>query len=172
MQGRFIRATSAFLAAMTFALPAGATMRCSNVLVDGRVIFQGPLFNTLGQTCSVAVVAGSTGLTVIERTRFAGNVVILSPPFAVAPQRVVVVEQRFARFTTVVVSSPGFALRPVVPFTTAPGLAFAPSIRTTTGSIPPLTTFSNSQPLAGSVVVTRPSTVVVTPSSGMMVRRR
>ena len=165
-------ATSALLAAMTFALPAGATMRCSNALVDSRVIVQGPLFSTLGQACSVPIIAGGAGLTVIERARFAGNVLILSPPFAVAPQRVVVVEQRFARSTTVLVLSPGFAARPVVPFTTAPGLAFAPSIRTTTGSIAPLTTFSNSQPLAGSVVVTRPSTVVVRPSSGMMVRRR
>jgi hypothetical protein len=55
-----------------------------------------------------------------NNARFVGDVVILSPPFAVAPQRVVVVEQRFARFTTVLVPSPGFAVRPVVPFTTAP----------------------------------------------------
>lgn len=162
--------TGALLAVTLLASPAGATQRCSNVLADGRVILQGPLFNTLGQVCSVAIIPGGAGSTVIERARFAGNIVVLSPPFAVAPQRVVVVEQVFTGARTALLPSPGFTTRSVVLFTTSP-LAVAPNMRTTTGSIGPFTTFSNSQPLAGTIV-TRPGTVIVRPSTGMAGGRR
>lgn len=172
MRAQSIMLTAALLAATLLASPAGATQRCSNVLGDGRVIVEGPLFNTLGQVCSVAVIRGGAGLTVIQRERFAGNTLILSPPFAVAPQRVVIVEQPFAGASAVLLPSPGFPARIVVPFATSPGLVAVPTMRTTTGSIGPLTTFSNSQPLAGSVVITRPSAVILTPSTGMVVRRR
>jgi hypothetical protein len=176
MQARLLMATGALLAATLFPLPAGATQRCSNALADGRFIVQGPLFTALGQPCSVAVIPSGTSLfanpTVIDRARFADRIIILSPPFALAPQRIVIVEQPFPNFSTVLVPSPVLAVRPVPAFALAPTFA-VPQSRFTTGTMAPLTTFSNSPPPVGSVIVIRPGTTTVFASrAGTMAGRR
>ncbi len=171
MRARFLILASALLAMLSTA-PAEATQRCSNVLADGRVIVQGPLVTTLGAFCSVAVVPGTAGLTLIERAHFAGNFIILSPPFAVAPQRFVIFEQPFAGAGAVLLPSPAFAVRGIVPFATVPGFAAVPSMRFTTGTIGPLTTFSNSPRLGGVVVVAPAGTIIATRPGGMAAGRR
>jgi hypothetical protein len=150
---------SALIAAMLVALPANAARRCGNALADGRFIVQGPLVDEFGDSCSIAVIprrANSfSSLIVIDSGQFVDEIIILSPPFAHRPQRVVILEpviiERSPRLNSQLFASPSFPVRPSVPFTTGSLGPF------TTGSLGPFTTFSNSQPVPHGMIMTTPS---------------
>jgi hypothetical protein len=98
---------------------------------------------------------------ITDGAQFSGEIIILSPPFAHRPRRVMIVEfsefdqsrelersreLKFQRF-----APPTVRTRPIVPFTTG---SLAPF---TSGTLGPFTTFSNSRPGLGAVIGTSPS---------------
>jgi hypothetical protein len=170
MQARLPILWSAFIAAALVSSSADATRRCDNALADGRFIVQGPLLDEVGQPCSIAVTpqrANSfSNLIIIENTDFAGEIVVVSPPFARRPRRVVIVERTFIEPASRFNSGPfsqnfppqNFPLRPFAPPMTAPLGSFTtgPLGPFTTGSLGPITTFSNSRPQSRAAIVTTP----------------
>lgn len=141
METRFPILCSAFIIATLVSSPADATRRCDNALGDGRFIVQGPLLDELRQPCSFAVIprrANSfSNLMVIQNTDFAGETVVVSPPFAQQPRRVVIVEpffiERASRFSSRPASE-NFSVRPFAAFAPGPRNSF------TTGALGPFTT--------------------------------
>jgi hypothetical protein len=173
MEPRFPIPWSAFIIAALVSSPADATRRCDNALGDGRFIVQGPLLDEVGLPCSMAVIprrANSfSNLVVIENTDFAGEIVVVSPPFARQPHRVVIVEPFFidrgSRFSSRPASE-NFSVRPFASFTPEPRGSFTtgPLGPFTTGPPGPFTTeslgrvtpFSNSRSQSRAAVATSP----------------
>jgi hypothetical protein len=159
MQARVLTLWSVLIAATLISSPANAARRCGNGLADGRFIVQGPLVDEFGDFCSIAVIprrANSfSSLIVIDSAQFVDEIIILSPPFAHRPHRVVILEpaiiERSPRLNSQLFASPSFPVRPFVPFTTGSLGPF------TTGSLGPFTTFSNSRPASHSVIIATPS---------------
>jgi hypothetical protein len=173
MEPRFPILWSAFIIAALVSSPADATRRCDNLLGDGRFIVQGPLLDEMRQPCSIAVIPhranNFSNLSVIENSNFAGEIAVVSPPFARQPRRVVIVEpifmERASRFSSRPASQ-NFPVRPFASFT--PGLRGSFTTGSlgpfTTGSLGPFTTgslgrptaFSNSRSQSRAAIATRP----------------